>query len=365
MKKKLMILLSILSLITLTSCGDSDSNSESTSVSSQPVPTSSEQPATIYNDGIVKFEYSNSLLQANRYDDDTSEYDYILVIAQPDADFYNAVLNGNCIYICTPEYDADMIDFCKKYPVETTKALYDGIFQYENGSEASVVQLSDGLYEYTLSASDYTYKGKILSVNNNQLTVLVYRVSTGLSSDLINAFENCYSNIVLISAPENTSSDAKEHLAELDKEAEEKASASQKITEGPLYESITNIYSDVTIIDMVDSISISINLTHNTYEEDSINFFDILTSICNNCELENNYSSVIFSMFVDDSYTAMLTLVNYTSPTSFSSVPPLIQNEEYEEIMQQLYSIIFLQNDVENNFDKNLDSIKEQYGVSN
>lgn len=135
------------------------------------------------------------------------------------------------------------------------------------------------------------------------------------------------------------------------------------ITEGALYDSITAIYQDIYLTSIDNGLSVRINLPHESYEDDSITFFDIITSIYQSCELEKYYSSIVFSLMVNDDLITMITLVDYSSPSSFSTVEPVVFIYEYEEPIAKLYENTFISNDISNMFENNLNSLKETYSI--
>ncbi|MCM1219406.1 MAG: hypothetical protein NC548_33420 [Lachnospiraceae bacterium] len=157
---------------------------------------------------------------------------------------------------------------------------------------------------------------------------------------------------------DSTSSDIDDYIAELNRQAEEQAATMKEITDGPLYDSIIAIYPDVRIDgDAMDSLYITIFLKHQSVEEDSFAFFDTLLSICQSCNLESDYSSISFSMMVDDKLITILTLGDYIGPNSFKTATPFFITDEYEEIITDIYSTLFSENDISNRFNEALDSL--------
>ncbi len=146
--------------------------------------------------------------------------------------------------------------------------------------------------------------------------------------------------------------------------ASQEEPSSTTITEGALYDSIINIYPDVLIQDAAGSLSILINLPSDTPEKNSVKFFDIIGSICTTCKLEDDYSSIVFSLRADSSFVTTMPLTNYTSPSSFSCAEPIVFIDEYKEPIAQIYSEVFSQNDIGNSFDKSLESLKDKYGLN-
>lgn len=320
--------------------------------------------SSLYEDGTISCTYDDTILKVNNFGN-KSNLDYLWLATQIEDDEMSAFTDGNCIYVSTQKITFDIGNDFKDFPLQVTQSLFDGVFQQETDSSISNTnKLSDGTYEYTLSLPEYTCKGKILSASDSTITISVFRIHNDLATSLSNAFEECYDTISFTSSTNLESSNNEDLFSDLNRQAEELADSSKKITEGVLYDSISAVHPDVTIYDMGDSLSISINLVHREYEDDSINFFDVLSSICQSCALEDSYSAISFSMVVDGKLVSMLTLTSYESPNNFSSSQPIILVNEYEEIINNIYSTVFSQNDITNTFDNNLESLKEEYGIA-
>lgn len=152
-------------------------------------------------------------------------------------------------------------------------------------------------------------------------------------------------------------------LDELNAQAEELANTSSEITEGDLYNAVIAIHPDVVLTTLGDgtSLSIYIFLDEQSPEDTSKSFYDILNAICNTCALEKTYSDLTFMMFVDGSFVALLTRIDYTSPISFSSTPPIVIEEEYEEYLNALYYSNDSSNDISTTFDATLDELYKKY----
>lgn len=359
---KRFILILLLSVFLLSGC-----SSQSTDSGSTPAPSESPQPSSevlsSYEDEIVSCQYNPSLLQA-KYFGKLSSFSYLWVASPIGYDMATAITDGDCIYVCTLDSDSDYGDTYEILPVEMTEAFFDGLFQKEADVTASINKSGDDLYEYVLSQSGYTFKGKIFSVKGGSVSAIVYRVNDDSSAELSNAFEECYNSMLLTPPVSAQSSSLEDHLAQPEKETAEDAQQTVKITEGELYDSITGIHPDVTIRQSSGSLSIRIKLSHESSEKDSIKFYDLISSICQSCELEKYCSTVSFSLEIDDEFITMFSLIDYTSPTSFSSTEPFsILVDEYKEPVSDLYWIYFSSNDVGNSFDREIDKLKEKYGI--
>lgn len=344
-------------------CGCSSDSSDS-SVQSDPqvqesIPTETKS-LTSFDDGTITCEYDDSLLlMSNISKNDT--FLYGTVFSPVSSDPADSVTNGSSVYVVTTYMDNS--DMFETYPSDITRAIFDGVFNASE-NEANIISNSDGTYEYSLTQSNLVCKGKVFNASDDTISICVYRVFQTESEDLISAFDDCYNSIVFSDTTVNYSDDySDDYFDRLLAEAEEMASNSTKITDGDLYNSITAIYQDVTITDMDDSILITINLSHSSYEEDTAAFFNIVKSICDSCQLESSYSGVTFSMVVDRSPVTALVLVNYNSPTSFESSEPMVSDDAYQELISQYYNDLFSWSDMTNKFNAELDELRDEYNI--
>lgn len=155
--------------------------------------------------------------------------------------------------------------------------------------------------------------------------------------------------------------DFEEFFAEANKEAEKLASESKEITSGEFYDSVCEVYPDISIIELESDVSISIFIKHENEFDDSTMFFNAVDDIIKTSKIENYYSGVIFMMFVDDSFIAMFNLLDYISPSSFVSSEPVIMRDEYKESIENLYLDKFSSSDISTNFDRSLDELSDKY----
>ena len=151
------------------------------------------------------------------------------------------------------------------------------------------------------------------------------------------------------------------HLKELQAEAEKIAAESFEITSGDFYDSVIEIYPHISLTDMGEDVSISISLNHENELDDSTMFFSVINKILETSKLEDYYSGVTFTMYVDDSMVSMFTLLNYSSSSSFTASSPVVFKDNYMEPIDTLYAIGFSGNDIANNFEKELEALSEQY----
>lgn len=317
---------------------------------------------TTYDDDVISCSYDGTFLKTNTFN--ANNFDYFLVISQIGDDEKSAFMNGNCIYVVTQNQDFATSNDYEELPKEITQIFFDGLFKQEADSSTSeVTEQPDGSYEYLLSLPEYTCKGKFLSFNSDSFTIIAHRIYNDSPSAVQSAFDSCYESVIFTPSPTSSPSDD-DLFSELNRQAEETVASSKAITEGVVYDSIVAVYPNVELSEMGDTLLISIKLSHETYESDSLKFFDVLTTICRSCALEDNYSDLTFSLIVDDKFIATFSLLNYTAPSSFSSSEPFVLNEEYAEPISTLYSLIFAQNDISNTFDESLESLKEKYGIT-
>lgn len=356
MKRLSFFILPTILLLCGCSSNTSDDNVQPVPQVEESIPTETKS-LTSFDDGTITCEYDDSLLLMSNINKNNT-FSYGTIFSAVSSDPADSVTNGSSVYAATVFMSNS--NMFETYPADITRALFDGVFN-ANENDADVISNPDGTYEYFLTQSDLVCKGKVCNADDDTISICVYRVFQTESEELISAFDDCYNSIAFSKTTANYSDD---DFDELLAEAEEKASNSTKITDGDLYDSITTIYQDVTIADVDDSIAITINLSHSSYEEDSAAFFYIAKSICDSCQLEDLYSGVVFSAFVDDSPVVTLTLIDYISPTSFKSSEPVVFDDAYKEFMLQYYNDLFVSSDISNNFDADLDKLRDKYNIS-
>lgn len=145
--------------------------------------------------------------------------------------------------------------------------------------------------------------------------------------------------------------------------SESPTTASKDIASGELFDSISNIYSDIRLSEIEGALYIVINIAGSNVTDNTSLFFDAVSEICNTCHIEDFYSSITFTMSVDDDSVAMLNLLRYSSPTSFSSSYFVLESE-YEEVFDEQYEAAYLSNDIGHSFESSLDELGEKYGVN-
>lgn len=358
MKRLSIFLLS--GILLLSGCS---SNSTDATLKSAPANVESEADAVSLShvdDGTITCEYDDALLLMTALNK-TDTFLYGTVFSSLTADVADSITDGSSVYAVTMVFDSANMFYT--YPLDLTQSLFDGVFQVTD-SKASVTANSDGTYEYFLNQSDSICKGKVFNATDDSISFCVYKVSQNESEELITAFNNCYDSIVFSKTLETSTTNIDEYWDEIVAESEKAVVNSSKITEGDLYDSISSIYPNISINDMGDTISIAINLTHSSYDEDSAAFFYIIQSICNSCQLEDTYSGAVFSLFVDNSLVATLTLTDYFSPTSFKSATPTVFDDAYRNSIEHYYNDLFSSADISNKFDDELNALRDKYNIS-
>lgn len=123
-------------------------------------------------------------------------------------------------------------------------------------------------------------------------------------------------------------------MESLQEEAAELAKTAMEVESGKVYDSIQYICSGAKLTRIEpDSLSV--------YLEDVDNVFSVIENICDNCNLESEYSFIAFFIRENESTSAMLSLDHYKSPTSFSSSFILLDSKrgelETEYMKSKLY----------------------------
>ncbi len=327
---KLLFKFELLFLIFLLSgCGTSKENA-----TSYPV----EEPLLeSYDDGLFFCQYDKMHLQTFVFDE-LEDFDYFLLITNANNDLADSFSNSY-VYIATIKLN--FMNIFNTSPLDFTRGLFNTLLNPPSDVVPSISQNSSGLYEYSYTTSDLTCKGKLINVNVDSCSLVIYNILNNESPDIIHAFNTCYESI-----------------------EQSKFVAPTEITEGILYESIINIYPNISLYEENDTLNIHINLEHESYENDSFNFFNILISICQSCKLENNYSSISFIMKVDDELITVFPLLDYIDPDNFTTSEPIVTIDEYKEPISNQYFALLSSHDIGLEFQKKLDSIYEEYGFS-
>lgn len=137
------------------------------------------------------------------------------------------------------------------------------------------------------------------------------------------------------------------------------------ITSGDLYESIIDIHPTVSLRDVNGSLHININIDKTSPKKECESFFNILDKIIKGTKVEDSYSFIAFNMKIDDTFITTLALVDYLGPDNFTTTEPSVMDVVYEEYILDKYNSYFSNNDISNNFDKNLDELSEKYNLDN
>lgn len=301
-----------------------------------------------FDNGIISSQCDSSLLQENNVNTDVlSGVAYI----KYGADTSEAILNGSCVYAASTQQDS--ADLFSSAGAEMTKALFDGIFNIQE-NECSSTYASGNVQNYSLSRQGVICKGKATAINDNTIAFAVYLVLENEDDAYVSAFTNCYESISFLTTQE---SDLDQKLNDIEKKAEETSASASEITSGKLYDLVSSIYSNFTLVDMDTSLAVNIYFTStNSDTDNSTLFFNTIKQIINSCEIEKSYSGVIFNMFVDTKMTASITLTSYISPESFSSSYVVIDNN-YTDAISDAYSLVFNDYDIQTQFDQRLNSI--------
>lgn len=351
---KLLLLTTVILLYGCSSSGDT-SLPESTitpSVSPSPTPTPAPSPSLSHIDNeVFSYSYDSTLLQCMN-NVSTSSIKHGISFAGIDSDMASSVRNGNCVYACVIPYDSETSKNFRTYTELCVSALFTGVFNTPDSCNP-VISSTDGIYEYTITLDGYNCKGKLLGFNDETYTVLIYKVSESEEPELIDAFNNVYDTLTLKSDYDTPS-------GTILSKADELAKSSIKIAEGPLYDSITSIYQDVSLTEISDSLCINVYLNHDTVNSDALSFFTTVTSIIKECNIETYHSSIDFCMFVDNNMVCTFVLTDYTSPASFSCSKPVVLVDGYKSIISKIYTSVFSSYDISNQFDEKLDALKRQ-----
>lgn len=351
MKKKFFPIV-VTALLFFPGCGTSNStvpqnldSSETHSIEgnidiSQPsTEDSTESNVISYYDTVIRCDYDTSLLNPIKIKSD-NDFQFLSVFASTTADNSAEIINaGDCVYAGIMDVaDDNTLDFYF-YPEDFTESFFTDLFDLEQISSYDIRCVSGCTYELWSKKSDLVSKGKILYVHDNSVYFCVYNVSSLSDRAHIDAFNHLYDSISFV------------------------ASEPKYIKQGELFDRVSAICPNATIYSLNDTLNIKIPISHSSYDEDCTKFFNSMLSICDSCKLENEtYKNISFSMFVDNKSITYIVLLDYNSPSSFSTSEPTILDENYTIPFSELYNKYFYENDISTQSQKKYDELDRQYG---
>lgn len=188
----------------------------------------------------------------------------------------------------------------------------------------------------------------------------LYSITLAQPKELIdnNAFDTILSSITFKSMSPKEDID---HFADIEADADEKIKNTKEITSGDIYESIKTIHKNSELTDTGDLINISIYIDSSNPKSDSELFYKILKEICSKSGLETKYTSVTFTLFINNKLITTLVYLDYYGTTDYVSSRPTILNEDYKDIINNLYDKYDSTYDIETNFNNELLELKDKY----
>lgn len=244
------------------------------------------------------------------------------------------------------------------------KAIKKSILEASDISKNYTEIESDYIMVHDTSAMDFTYSFNYDSIEymsralifyyDGNLYVLMLVQPNDLSDN--SAFDKIIKSIQFNNADGEITSPDKESTA---KDASENKSTSQKneadsrksnetakpTTAKEIKESILAIHKDTVVLGSEDSLTMIIKMDESEQEADVRNYFEIISKICDTCNLESTYSSISFILYLDNSMTFTLSYKDYHSSTNFTSSGLVIFNPVYKEIATEVYNEYSSSND--------------------
>lgn len=382
-KLKLITLLTVSSLV-LVSCKSTTTSTTPTEMPTTEVtatPTEEAISEQSYLDDVISCIYNPSILKAIPLET-TDNIKYCTIFGSSEDSFdsiSNSVLSDTCLLVLSQSVNNDIGYLLTNFPEETMfKSLFSGLFGLEENADITYKLDSDNVVSCSIVLEDSTIcQAKFLAMtkesNEYFLTVLASRLLPNESEEYSNAIKTCYDSIkyigsdnLLVIFPSSTKPTQESTIDELEKEISESLEAEQ-ITTGTLLDSITSIHNKVELQEIRAKDTIMLNiyiyLDKETPEKESSEFFSIINEICQSCNLEDDYNSISFQMFVDDTFVAYLIYSNYKDSKTFSCDPPSVSIQEYKTILEELYYKFNSSNDITEKYNKSLDDLKVQYNL--
>ncbi|MBC5752969.1 hypothetical protein H8Z76_02840 [Roseburia sp. BX0805] len=300
---------------------------------------STESNVISYYDTVIRCDYDTSLLKPITITSD-SDFQSLSVFASSTSDNSSEILNaGDCVYAGIVDVTKDDTFDFYFHPEDFTESFFTDLFDLEQTSSYDIRCVSGYTYELWSKKSDLVSKGKILYAQDNSVYFCVYKVSSLSDRAHIDAFNHLYDSISFV------------------------ASEPKYIKQGDLFDRVSAICPNATIYSLNDTLNIQIPISHSSYDEDCTQFFNSMLSICDSCELEDEvYKNVGFSMFVDNKSITYIVLLDYSSPSSFSTCEPTIVDKNYAIPFSELYNKYFYENDIGTQSQKKYDALDRQYG---
>lgn len=368
MKRRFLILLSVLTVSILPACAKAQS-SPTPAPMEDTLPPQEEAASMAINEPLESDAESSpedSIEEPAKYSNDYISFTYnphILHVTESD----NMVIIGdtasnpstteNAIIILNTVFSSPMdVSSLKASGFATVDSLFDSQFGIDDSTLSSAINLDDGYWEYHYeSINGIACHGKIFSLEDDESCFMLSLISCSPSSALYSSLEECLNSIEYLG--ENPwIPEVSDRLQELSSQAEEASSASEILESGDIYDSIYELTDSFRLTYFPNSAySVDLYLDADAAEAVSKEFI----SLCEKIYSESIPSgcSVTFLLFVNEKSIASLTI------TSGGSTMPLVFNDEYEAqiITEYNNSEFFSELDIDKQYDNALQDIFEKY----
>lgn len=261
-KMKIYALLFLLSILCFTSCSKETPKSNTTKIKATASPTKN------YKDDTISCSYDASVLKYKE-SSPNDNLRYGIVFSDNLSTMSDDVINGSCLYVATQSHS---ITYENWMLTDMTKSLFNGTFGIKEDDSTKITKLDNGVYEYTARINDIEYYGRLLNINDSELTMCICRILPEENEKYKDALKTCYESI--------------EYLKE-NPLTEETVNNSQGITSGDLYDSIKAINNNFDLIKIDNSYSVTL------ISDSPKNFFTSCEKIYKRAFKENE--SVVFS----------------------------------------------------------------------
>lgn len=369
MKRKFLILLSALSLLTLPACGASKPDTESIPTQAESLPEekepfinetkqldSNEKTDTENNSGELS-EYSNDYISFS-YNSDTllvAELEDMTVIGDITGDpssYKNKIMILNAKF--PSPIDAASL---KKSGLISVDVFFDKLFAVNDSVSSSFINVNDGYGEYQcLNNSGEFCRGKFFSVENDKGCYVLSLISCDPSSELYSSLDECFSSIEYLGENAWTYTDF-DKMEELNEQSEKAASDSEIIKNGDIYNSIYEITNsfELTYFPYNNTYSVVLYADDGSVETISSEFISLSEKIYSE-SLLSDYS-IVFTLGTNGQTIATFTVI------ANNSSEPVVYDKEYENAIITEYNNneLFSKIDITKQFENELDNISNKY----
>lgn len=366
MKRKLLVLLSILSLSTLTACGVSQADYEAVFEENEQLKSENQElneqlqnikiesnniseHISSYSNTSISFNYNSKTLAVTELENGAAIYDI-------NTDPISSNLDKTIMIMEAP-FDLDMDAFAT-LGLLSVDTVFDSLFSVVDSELSAFINAEDNFHEYKyIDDSNTLCRGKIFSLGTNNIYLAYCKISRSASSEVYNSLNECFDSIMYLGDNPWHGVDY-EKIEKAEQQAKKAASEAEWIEDGEIYDSISGIIDSFDIIytPSDNGYNIGLYLDSDSIENNSTKFVSLCEEIYTKSLPKN--CSVMFSLNIDDDWISSLSITN-----DGKCMGPITTNEDYEQAISNAYyqNSFFCSIDIEKHFENELNSIIEKY----